>query len=223
MQFRIENEPETLSDLVFADKDTEDQFLFRASIATAGNILLYGPHGSGKSQALKVLAKTLLTPEFETDMREVNVSERSTKANLCSAVRDFGGFAMFNPLGKVIILLEEIDGAEKAAQKALKGIMDDMQNRAIFFATTNDLDNVIEPIQDRFQPKIYFPHASADAWASRASYILRRAGINLPSNKVAGVIRAYSSGGSARAILDGLERYVHEVNLDKAAAVRGAA
>lgn len=222
MQFRIENEPETLSDLVFADKETEDQFMFRASIATAGNILLYGPYGSGKSQALKVLARTLVTADYETDIKTINVSKITTKSALCSVIEDFRGFGAMNPLGRVIFILEEIDGAEKTAQKALKVVMDERQDQAIFLATTNELDDVIEPIQDRFAC-LYFPHASAEAWVNRASYILRKAGINLPSNKVADVIRAYSSGGSARAILDGLERYVHDVNLDKAAAVRGAA
>ena len=203
--------PTLLADLVFASPELKVEILAFAKPARAKNLLLYGPRGSGKSEACSLIAKALVGDGYGTDVRTINVPRDSSKGVLMSAIEDFNGTPGLNDLGKVVFVLEEIDGADASAQRALKFGIEEQQKTALFIATTNHLHMVNDELKDRFH-KIHVPVPSEEAWARRAQHILAMERVKATPEVAANVLRQYSAYPSTREYLRALDRFADEVH-----------
>src|SRR5690554_6498157 len=170
MTFEDRNRPKSLSDLVFKDPTVQQAVYRCAQLDLSRNMLFYGPGGSGKSAACRMLAMSL-TGGDPACIYTINVSFHSAKGALSNAITKQSLANTWNPLGRGVIILEELDGADAAAQRALKGIMDDQAKFTLFLATTNELLGVSKPIRDRFEIH-HVDRPGPLEWASRAQQIL---------------------------------------------------
>jgi len=219
MTFEKRNRPKTLADLVFADPAVEQAILDRSQPDTVDNLLLWGPGGTGKSATCQVLAETLVGPNYLSDINTINVSRYSSKTALCEAIEKKGGFATFNGLGRIVFILEELDGADLAAQNALKGVMDDYTTAALFLATTNNIGGVIVPIRTRFL-ELQMGHPSPERWAARGTAILSDEGVKSTVQMTAHMLRMKAPTGIARDVIRVLHDFAERVRQANAKNVR---
>lgn len=110
------------------------------------NLLLYSSYpGSGKTTTAKAICK-----ELDADYIYINVSKDSGVDVLRS---DISKFATGKSLSgkKKIVILDELDGGSLNIQKALRGFIEEFQNKCRFIATCNYHSKIIEPLRSRFQ------------------------------------------------------------------------
>lgn len=201
------NKPIDFSELVFADPNVAQWLTRNMNAPSATHVLLYGPAGTGKSATCRVIAHHLLGPDHCDDLKIINVSRITTKAALCDEIDDYGGFGLFSPFGKRIILLEELDGADRLAQATLKVVIEENEEHTLFLATTNNIDEIIKPLINRFKA-LPLNSPSFAQWVNRAQIILRNEGIELHTKGVNDLLLSESPSTSARDILRVLDDFV---------------
>lgn len=216
MTFEKRNRPKALADLVFADPAVEQAILDRSQPDTADNLLLWGPGGTGKSATCQVLAEVLVGPNHLTDINKINVSRHSTKAALCEMIESKAWYVTMNPMGKVVFILEELDGADKAAQEALKGVMDDLHTVALFLATTNNLGGINGPLRSRFVA-LNLGYPSPQQWAARGTAILKSELVKSTVPMTAHLLETEASSGTVRDMMRVLRTFAERVRQANAA------
>lgn len=222
MTFEKRNRPKSLADLVFADPAVKQAILDKSEPDTADNILLWGPGGTGKSATCQVLAETLVGPDYLSDINRINVSRYSTKAALCEQIEDKASYVTTNRLGRKVFILEELDGADKAAQDALKGILDDLQTVALFLATTNNIGGISGPIRSRFvELKLDYP--SPQQWAARGTAILAKEAVKSTVSMTAHLLETEAANGTVRDMMRVLKVFAERVRQANASPVKPAA
>lgn len=215
MTFEHRNIPGTFDDLVFQDSGTQASVRPFASPENARNILFHGPAGSGKSAACRVIAQGLVGDGHRSAVTTLNVSHLTSKNALIERLRSIVGYGVLSPFGRNVFIFEEVDGADSAAQKALKDELDRLAPTAIFLATTNEVLKVIQPIRDRFL-EVFLPRPSPAAWSERASKILANEGVHLSEEEVTRLLERNAPAGSMRDVLRELDAFAIAVRERKA-------
>ena len=109
------------------------------------NLLLYGSAGTGKTSSLHILAKDHPTLFISASSEGRIDILRDKIGRFCASISLEGGK---NNLKCVI--LDEVEGASEQFFEALRGVMEKYHNVARFIASTNYIQKVPKPIQDRF-------------------------------------------------------------------------
>lgn len=200
MTIFLRNTPKDFSELVFADTHVAQWLTRNMSVQSPPNVLLYGPAGTGKSATCRVIAHNLLGPDYCDDLKIINVSRITTKAALCDKIDNYNGFSLFSPLGKRIILLEELDGADVSAQLALKVVIEENEEHTLFLATTNALVGIIAPLTNRFK-RLHFAIPTPEQWVGRVRTILRNEGIEMSEEGIYDLLTSQCDSTNARDVL----------------------
>ncbi len=212
MSFEIKYAPNSLTDIVFPDDNAEGVVMNYTAGFTKGangNLLLYGPPGSGKSCVAEMIAKYVLVNNLAGNLKKLNGGDFDTTnaaAKIAAYVKDV---ASVDPWGDPcrIILINEIDKMSTDAQGVLQTAMDDHREWCSFVFTTNNIVGVARPIQSRCGGGLYFGQADPGLWLPRATAILNDQGItNFTQDELLKLLRRF--GGDVRNILKGLEAMV---------------
>ena len=120
------------------------------------NICLYGNAGTGKTTAAYALANEILGEHFSSCFKEINASQDRRLDTIRETVTNFASWKSTDEVPFKIILMDELDGMTKDAQRALKRTMERAHN-VRFIITCNNQHNVEYPIRSRcanywFQP-----------------------------------------------------------------------
>lgn len=206
------NPVEKLEDVVFSDHATQQTVMAKATINTASNMLFYGPEGTGKTTLCHLIGKQLVGKGYETDVFSINVSGCSSKSALCAAIVNKCGFGPMNHLGKIVIILEELDGANTRVQKALKDIFTKLNSSVLFLATTNDIQDIINPIVDRFL-SVEIDVSPPNMWRERAVQVLLNEGVKLSLDQAEQLLIIEANGLSGRQIMHKLEAFALKAKL----------
>lgn len=122
---------------------------FRTAVKNGevANLLLHSSYpGSGKTSLAKALCS-----DIGADYMYINVSEDSGIDILRNEIRRFASGKSLNGKKKIVIL-DELDGAKtKNIQDALRGFIEEFQNKCRFIATCNYVNKIISPLRSRFQ------------------------------------------------------------------------
>ena len=141
--------PTTIDEYVFPNEEFKsyvEKWLQYNTID--GNVLLYGPAGTGKTALTNILIHT-----FINDNNDLKVVKDKSTAN----IDKLHTWCVKEPIksSKKIIYIEEIDRCHANAFNSLKdGLMEKYQNHVTFVATTNFINLIPHAVQSRFSYKL---------------------------------------------------------------------
>lgn len=118
------------------------------------HFLLVGPPGTGKTSTAKVLAKPY-------DTLQINASRQRGIDVVRHDISKFAQHMSLTGGGRKIVILDEIDNLHDAAQKALRGVIEEYASVVRFIATCNYPQNLDPTLIDRFR-YISFEFSEAD-------------------------------------------------------------
>ena len=173
MNLREKYRPTTIGELVDCEAfvDAASQW---SMDNCPSNLLFVGPPGVGKTSAAIALAKDMLGEFF--DPMNFIVTNASDERGI-DYVRELKRISKQKALGvnRRIIFLDEADSFTAPAQKALKQIMEDSHNSAIFILAANDISPIHSAIRDRCLTFEFRPIGD-DSAVERLVYIIREEG-----------------------------------------------
>lgn len=106
------------------------------------NLLLYGPAGTGKTTAAKLVVKNI-----NCDFLYLNCSDENGIDTIRDKVKQFASGATFKPLK--VIILDEADFLTINAQAALRNIIESFSLTTRFIFTCNYVERIIDALQSR--------------------------------------------------------------------------
>jgi len=161
------------------------------------NLFLHGVPGTGKTSAAFVLASNILGEDFKTNFLEINASQDRRLETVRETITNFVTTRSISSNRKKFILLDEIEGMTRDAQRALKRTME----RAIdttFIITCNDSYAVDDALKSRCANYTFTP-LPHEIQVERLVEMLEKIGIP-PAQETVEKIVENCSGDFRRAI-----------------------
>ena len=137
--------PHTVQELVQTPLVLSQLQTFAAS-GSMPNLVFAGPPGTGKTTAVCCLARAVLGEHFGTGFLELNASESRSLDTVRTRVK---GFAQSSAVPWKVVALDEVDNMTRAAQQALRRIMEVFSADCRFVFTCNVSSKLIEALQSR--------------------------------------------------------------------------
>ena len=103
------------------------------------HILLYGPAGTGKTTAAKLIASNL-----DVDDLYINCSDENGIETIREKVKSFASAATFRTLK--VVIMDEADFLTINAQAALRNVIETFSKTTRFIFTCNYIERIIDPI-----------------------------------------------------------------------------
>ena len=162
--------PTAIDDVVFntdAERNMIKTWLTEGKIP--GNILLFGPPGTGKTTLGNILIKNLIKSQAD-----LFVMKTRSVAEIDEGVKPF---VIKRPIQskQKIVYIEELDKVSRAGQDTLKdGLLEKYQEYVSFICCTNHPKRVESALLTRFTYKIEFVSNNKEGIKSRLEYILNQ-------------------------------------------------
>ena len=205
IDFEKKYAPKTLDDVVFHDDQTRDTIFAYARGETARDLFLYGPVGTGKTTIAKLVPVAMVPDLQKPDLRLLNASDDRSLTSLRDKAKEFLKMSGFNSAGMRFVILDEVDGLDKKAADALRGMIDSKPNGSLYLLTTNYQHEVPEAIRSRCTC-VRIDRTPAERWLPRARWIMEQEGCPRSDEKLLPVIEA--AQGDNRRVLQNLQKVV---------------
>ena len=147
------------------------------------NLLLYGPAGTGKTSAAK-----LIVNKIECDYIYINASDERGIDTIREKVVGFASTMSFKPLK--VVILDEADYLTIQSQAALRNVMEQYSRNTRFILTCNYVEKIIDPIQSRCQVVNIIPPSKKDIALHLVS-ILEEENIEYEKESLKDVVNTY--------------------------------
>jgi replication factor C small subunit len=134
------------------------------------HILLYGPAGTGKTTAAK-----LITANLDCDSIYINCSDENGIETIREKVKSFASAATFRALK--VVIMDEADFLTINAQAALRNVIESFSKTTRFVFTCNYIERIIDPIQSRTSVFEILPPSKSEV-AKRCKEILHKEACN---------------------------------------------
>lgn len=153
--------------------------LARNGLAPRNRLLFHGEPGNGKTATAEAIAALFDVPLYTARYDEITGSHLGeSEKNIVKAFKAVAGqrcVLFFDEadslLGERISVRQSCDAARNNATNICLQYMDRLDNRVLFIAATNRLDDLDPAVKRRFDEKIYFGPPSD---AQRAKYLADR-------------------------------------------------
>jgi DNA polymerase III delta prime subunit len=207
-KFEIKYEPQSLNDIVYPHTVIEHQIKAIGNGGCDDHVLLFGPHGSGKTTTIARMFEARYGCSYQYGNYHSGADMATVPAAKTAIDRmvNFLPFQRIMPAGCVIVI-DEVDMIPMAAQKYLRNFMQTCPDVRFMF-TTNHETSVYTGIRSVCR-LIQFALPAAKLWLPRAQYILQAEGVHLPDANVLKMLSGIS--GSARDVC----RLLQDVVLNK--------
>jgi replication factor C subunit 3/5 len=205
MKFADKHSPKSFDDLVIEKDNIRRRLKQHADGKRTDNLVIYGPKGTGKSSAARVIMEARCGKECADFC---GTYEGSTFTNECfdRIFKDWDW--QFSQGAKVpVSVINEVDLLSPQLKEKLKSFMDETGHLGQVVATTNNLHVLSAPLQDRFD-KIELPTLSAEGCLERAQYILTNEGVDFTHDDLRGQLEDFD--GSLRDLTSVLQDIVLE-------------
>lgn len=180
--------PSKQEDYVFTNSTFKEKMQEWIRTGEIPHIGLFGPAGTGKTSAIKVLL-TALVDGGHIDMFDVTTLNMSEAG--IDAIRDIDSAAQLGSMGKYrVFVLEEMEQMHHKAQGALKRIMEDYHENARFILTSNEPHKIMTPIRSRVQTFTLEKH-DMDLFMERICNILLAEGVDLSTDESIELLQKY--------------------------------
>lgn len=205
MNFFDRHAPHYVGDLVFENTANATIIAEYAAEERARHLLLYGPAGSGKSEAAKVIINSCVPAgaghfmnqpihphTYQHDDFEPLLGSWNWQLSSCGASRGY-------------TVIDEVDQFTPTMRFKLRAFMDQYSTKGTVICTTNFLHQLDEPLRDRFT-KLEFLRPSLENWFARLQVIFGREGFTLTVEQLRVLFTNFA--GSARDLMEQAENYV---------------
>lgn len=147
------------------------------------HILLYGPAGTGKTTAAKIIVNNI-----DCDYLFINASDENSVDTIRNKIRSFASSIGFKSLK--ICVLDEADFVTPQGQAALRNLMEVFSKNTRFVLTANYKDRIIEPVQSRCQQFEILPPSRKEA-AMHVAKILAHEKVSFNAKDLALIVDAH--------------------------------
>lgn len=180
MLFRQKYEPQSVADLVICKPNLKKRITEYAEGQRTDHLMLFGPAGTGKSTAARVIAQTRAGPMFEwVDFFE---GAEFKKADFATVVNSWS-WQTIQGVRNPLVIINEVDKLTSADKAHLRAFIDTIKMGQLI-VTTNNLHEIDAPLADRFD-KVMLPPVDVSSWIPRAQHILNSEGVTSTPEHVA--------------------------------------
>jgi len=158
-------------------KASLDQWIKQQDIP---HILLYGPAGTGKTTAAKLIVANL-----DCDHIYINCSDENGIETIREKVKSFASAATFRALK--VVIMDEADFLTINAQAALRNVIETFSKTTRFIFTCNYVERVIDPIQSRTSVFEVLPPSKSEV-AKRCVQILDEVACNRSTDDIVAIV-----------------------------------
>ena len=144
------------------------------------HILLYGPAGTGKTTAAKLIVENL-----DCDHIYINCSDENGIETIREKVKSFASAATFRNLK--VVIMDEADFLTINAQAALRNVIESFSKVTRFIFTCNYVERIIDPIQSRTTVYEVFPPSKKEV-AKRCVHILKEENIEFDKDTLVSIV-----------------------------------
>jgi replication factor C small subunit len=144
------------------------------------HILLYGPAGTGKTTAAKLIVANL-----DCDSIYINCSDENGIETIREKVKSFASAATFRELK--VVIMDEADFLTINAQAALRNVIETYSKTTRFVFTCNYIERIIDPIQSRTSVFEVLPPSKSEV-AKRCSTILDSEACNRATDDIVEIV-----------------------------------
>jgi len=202
--------PHKIADCILPDamKATFQEYVNRKEVP---NLLLSGTAGIGKTTVAKAMCD-----EIGIDYLVINGSDNRGISTIQVDVKNYATSMSFTG-GKKVVIIDEADNLTADAQKALRGIIEEVSINCSFIFTCNFKNRIMDAIHSRCSVIDFKANGSkakmATQFFKRVEHILETEGVTYDKEVVAAVITKHFPDN--RRILNELQRYSIGGTIDK--------
>jgi len=203
--------PKTVEDCILPDviKNTFQEYVKSGHIP---NLLLSGSAGVGKTTIAKALCN-----EVGCDFLVINGSDDRGIATMQNTVKNYATSVSLSG-GRKVIIIDEADNLTNDAQKALRGMIEEVAGNCSFIFTCNFKNKILEPIHSRcavidFRIQNGQKAKMATQFFKRIEWILQQENIAFDKEVIAALITKHFPDN--RRVLNELQRYSASGTIDK--------
>jgi DNA polymerase III delta prime subunit len=197
--------PQSLSEMVFANETTKTKINAIAKSKISSNfVLLYGPNGTGKSTAARLIINSLTNGQPDFEEKPIVDLLKITKLDWYFKTRCHTAKNLFAT--RYVLKCEEFDNVKGDLSK-LWTALDEVQEDIVFIATTNEPLDIHKSLRSRLY-KIEVGPIGPMHFLPRAMQILTSEGFNIDSSIVLDALKTRAHECDIRAYFQILEELI---------------
>lgn len=212
MTFEDKHEPQTVRELIFADKATQATCLRYATGKPYKPLMLWGEPGTAKTTTARVIVRERYRAAgYDGAIEEFNAADLTPRD--FDKLTNIGSFLRFTT-GDPIVLINEIDVFELDVQAKFRSWMD--RHKCINLIVTTNEQPDVEGVRQKLMPALRSRFEKVDlAWPSvqdcvpRAQAILQQEGCAVSTQDVQVLLSTFT--GDIREMLPLLEEAVEQL------------
>jgi replication-associated recombination protein RarA len=205
MKSAIKYSPQNLGEVIYPSAAVRNRIQAYMSGMLEGNVLLWGPNGTGKTTVADLLPYAITGKDAFVETNDFD--EILSKKDLKSYIANSCGVANFSGQPKYFMVFHEFDNAKVNINK-LWTVMDKYADQIMVIITTNNPMSVHKSIRSRCDV-IEFPALTARQVLPRAQKILTTEGITLPDSQVLHYLVQIEHLGDLRQYLTKVDEIVY--------------
>lgn len=204
MQTAIKYAPKNLGEVIYPNEAVRIRIQAYMSGSLQGNLLLWGPNGTGKTSVADLLPTYINNGDAQVDTNYASILKmgdlNSYIANSCH-IADLSGHQ------KHFMVFHEFDNA-KSDVNELWTAMDKYSSRLMVIITTNNPMTVHKSLRSRCD-EIHFPALTARHVLPRAQRVLAMEGVHLPDAQVLHYLTQIEHLGDLRKYFSKVDEIIH--------------